>query len=119
MRMIKLLGSGSCPRLFLLSGLGAVVSAAFLTHRTASAQAGARVEKTIQGDPLYNVLPPDRIRSIDQPQFVSGERARLSDEARVIAVSLNGEHHVYALLLLNAHEIVNDVVGGEPIATTW
>ncbi len=119
MRRIKLLGCCSCPRPYLRLGLVAVVSAAFLTHRTASAQAGARVEKTIQGDPLYHVLPPDRIRSIDQPQFVSVKRARISDDTRVIAVSLNGEHHVYALLLLNAHEIVNDVVGGEPIATTW
>jgi hypothetical protein len=37
----------------------------------------------------------------------------------MIGVVVNGDAHAYAAMLLNAHEIVNDVVGGEPVATTW
>jgi len=33
--------------------------------------------------------------------------------------SSGDEAHVYSLDLLNHHEIVNDVVGGTPIAATW
>jgi len=32
---------------------------------------------------------------------------------------MNSESHVYSIHLLNGHEIVNDQVGGIPIATTW
>ena len=39
--------------------------------------------------------------------------------AAMIGVAFNGEVHAYAAVLLNAHEIVNDVVGGEHVATTW
>ena len=38
---------------------------------------------------------------------------------RVIGVSVNGEHRAYSLNLLSRHEIVNDIVGGKPIAVTW
>lgn len=75
--------------------------------------------KTIHGFPLKQVLPPDRIPSIDNPTFVSADRANIKDDAPVIGVFLHGEAHAYSMYLLDAHEIVNDVVGGEPIATTW
>ena len=73
----------------------------------------------VQGDPVHDVLPRDAIPAIDNPRFVAAAQAKLADDASVIAVSRGGEHHVYSLYLLNAHEIVNDVVGGEPLATTW
>jgi len=37
----------------------------------------------------------------------------------MIGVSIDEEHHAYSMVLLNAHEIVNDVVGNSAIATTW
>jgi len=40
-------------------------------------------------------------------------------DGRVIAVEINGEAVAYPLLILDRHEIVNDRVGGVPIAATY
>ncbi len=37
----------------------------------------------------------------------------------VLGVSINGDHRAYSTGLLSGHEIVNDTVGGRPIAVTW
>lgn len=65
------------------------------------------------------VLPPDAIPAIKNPEFVSVSSVSTRPDAPMILVSLRGETHVYSIYLLDAHEIVNDVLGGEPIATTW
>ncbi len=70
-------------------------------------------------DEIHTVLPVDAIPAIFDPNFVAAELADVSDNAPMIGVSLNGEHHAYSMYLLNGHEIVNDTVGNEPIATTW
>lgn len=70
-------------------------------------------------DYIYTVLPFDAIPAIKNPQFVSASEANLRDDSPVIGVSFNGESHAYSIYLLNGHEIVNDVVGGVKIATTW
>ncbi len=70
-------------------------------------------------DPIRTLLPFDAIPAITKPQFVSAIAAKLDDDAPVIGVTFNGESHAYSLYLLNGHEIVNDVVGGKKIATTW
>lgn len=75
--------------------------------------------QTFAGDPVHDVLAPDAIPAIDKPQFVSANKADIAPDAPVIGVSIGGEHHAYSLHLLNGYEIVNDVVGGKPIATTW
>ena len=70
-------------------------------------------------DVIKTLLPFDAIPAITNPQFVSAHEARLGGDAPVIGVTFNGEQHVYSIYLLNGHEIVNDVVGGMKIATTW
>ncbi len=70
-------------------------------------------------DPIRTLLPFDAIPAITDPQFVSASEAKLDADAPVIGVTFNGESHAYSLYLLNGHEIVNDVVGGLNIATTW
>ena len=70
-------------------------------------------------DPIRTLLPFDAIPAITEPQFVSASTAKLDADAPVIGVTFNGESHAYSLYLLNGHEIVNDVVGGQEIATTW
>ncbi len=70
-------------------------------------------------DEIRTLLPFDAIPAITEPQFVSAGAAKLDADAPVIGVTLNGESHAYSLYLLNGHEIVNDVVGGQNIATTW
>ena len=70
-------------------------------------------------DEIRTLLPFDAIPAITDPQFVPASAAKLDADAPVIGVTLNGESHAYSLYLLNGHEIVNDVVGGQNIATTW
>jgi len=68
---------------------------------------------------IYQVLPKDAISAILKPEFVPATTARVADEAAMIGVVINGEAHAYSSVVLNTHEIVNDVVGGVKIATTW
>jgi len=70
-------------------------------------------------DPIITLLKFDAIPAITKPQFVPAAKAKLDADAPVIGVPFNGESHAYSLYLLNGHEIVNDVVGGKKIATTW
>ena len=70
-------------------------------------------------DPIITLLKFDAIPAITKPQFVPASKAKLDADAPVIGVTFNGESHAYSLYLLNGHEIVNDVVGGNKIATTW
>jgi len=53
--------------------------------------------------------------------FVSFEDADgwLADIEPVIVMSLNGENKAYPLQILTWHEIVNDTVGGVPVAVTF
>ncbi|MEX2598061.1 MAG: DUF3179 domain-containing (seleno)protein, partial [Dehalococcoidia bacterium] len=66
-------------------------------------------------------LPRDAIQAITEPEFLSGQEAnrQMRDSDRVIGVSVNGDHRAYSVAHLSAHEVVNDTVGGEPVAVTW
>lgn len=70
---------------------------------------------------IVTLLPKDAIPSIDDPQFYSADEAdqEYAPDELVLAVSLNGDSRAYSTGLLSRHEIVNDTVGGQPIAVTW
>ena len=70
-------------------------------------------------DAIRTLLPFDAIPAITDPQFVFANEAKLDADAPVIGVTFNDDSRAYSLYLLNGHEIVNDVVGGLNIATTW
>lgn len=61
----------------------------------------------------------DGIRSIEMPKFQPINLSSLADAEPVITVSFNGEARTYPLQILIWHEIVNDVVGGVPVAVTY
>lgn len=71
----------------------------------------------------------DAIPSLDAPRATTPERVRLMSEVekgkyvvpgdKVIGVEVNGEARCYPLRVLNWHEIVNDTLGGVPIAVTY
>ena len=65
--------------------------------------------------------PKDGIQSIDAPQFESVESASqwLADWEPVQTVSINGDHRAYPVQIMMFHELVNDVVGGEPVVVTY
>ena len=65
--------------------------------------------------------PRDGIPPIDQPKFIDfaeGDRY-LGRLEPVISFELNGDVRAYPLQILTWHEIVNDVVGGVPVAVTF
>jgi len=64
---------------------------------------------------------PDQIRAIDEPLFDTPAEAGalLHPSDLVIGIEHGGEAHAYPLRLLSLHEVVNDVVGGLPVAVTW
>ncbi len=76
--------------------------------------------KTLDGDRVYSFLQPDRIPAIDNPQLVPGAEADfMADDELVLGIEIDGEARAYSLWHLDRHEIVNDWLGGEPIAATW
>ena len=65
--------------------------------------------------------PKDGIAAIDQPQFVSVEEADgwLEDQEPVQVVEINGDVRAYPLQIMIWHEVLNDIVGGEPVLVTY
>lgn len=70
---------------------------------------------------LLPAAAPDQIPSIDRPVFDTPAQADalLAPADLVLGLERGGEAHAYPLNLLSLHEVVNDVVGGEPLAVTW
>ena len=70
---------------------------------------------------IITLLRKDAIPAILEPQFASPQSAEkhMTDTEQVIGVFINGDARAYPIEILSDHEIVNDVVGGEPIAVTW
>ena len=74
------------------------------------------LDQIVSGGP-----PPDGIPSIDNPKFMSVKEADkiLEDSELVVGLSVNGDIRAYPLQILVWHEIVNDNVGGVPVAVTY
>ena len=69
---------------------------------------------------VWGGVIPDGIPDLRNPKTIPPEEADyLGPEERVFGLSINGEHRAYPLRIANAHEMVNDVLGGEPIALSW
>jgi hypothetical protein len=106
--------------------LAATLLVTSLGTNTASAQDGDwRTDFSKYTVPLSEIVsggpPKDGIPAIDEPKFVSVDEADswLEDREPVVVVSRNRETKAYPLQILMWHEIVNDVVGGTPIAVTY
>jgi len=64
--------------------------------------------------------PKDGIPAISNPRIVPASRATfLGDTSRVIGVTMNGESRAWPISVLNYHEIINDRLGGMPVAVTY
>ncbi len=64
--------------------------------------------------------PKDGIPSIDNPVFANVEGSHfMSDSDTVIGLEINGEAKAYPIFILVWHEIINDNVGGIPVAVTY
>jgi Protein of unknown function (DUF3179) len=93
------------------------------TNLAAAAVTAEEKEKSIV--PLDQIVsggpPPDGIPSIDNPKFISLQEASkfLEDSELVLGLNINGDIRAYPLQILVWHEIVNDEVGGVPVAVTY
>jgi hypothetical protein len=74
------------------------------------------LDQIVSGGP-----PPDGIPSIDNPKLISAQEADkfLEDSELVLGLDINGDIRAYPLQILVWHEIVNDKVGGVPVAVTY
>ncbi len=65
--------------------------------------------------------PKDGIPSIDNPRYVSVEEADewIEDNELVLAIIYKGVKRVYPLQIMVWHEIVNDIIAGDPILITY
>lgn len=70
---------------------------------------------------IVTVLPRDAIAAITDPSFVTAERAIgwMDDREQVIGLEIGEETKAYPINMLSRHEIVDDIVGGRPVAVTW
>ena len=76
---------------------------------------------------IVTLLPFDAIPAVLDPEFISAEEADAAllaggsdpDDALVLGVSINGDSRAYYIPTLSRVEIVNDTVGGQPLAVTW
>ena len=70
---------------------------------------------------IITLLGYDAIPAILDPQFVQAIDAEgwMEPDEQVLGLSINGDSRAYSVRMLSRHEIVNDTVGGEPVAVTW
>jgi hypothetical protein len=93
------------------------------TNSAAASVTAEEKEKSIV--PLDQIVsggpPPDGIPSIDNPKFISLQEASkfLEDSELVLGLNINGDIRAYPLQILVWHEVVNDEVGGVPVAVTY
>ncbi len=73
------------------------------------------------GNVLSGGPPPDGIPPIDEPFFISVAAADewLNDAEPVLVVDVDGDVRAYPIQIMMWHEIVNDTVGGVPLAVTY
>lgn len=83
---------------------------------------GARVlwAADLRPEEIVTVLPKDAIPAILAPSFQEGTKASwLNAKDFVVGMEIGGNARAYPVATLSRHEIVNDELGGVPIAVTW
>jgi Protein of unknown function (DUF3179) len=79
------------------------------------------LRRSVRLDEFHSGGPPkDGIPAIDAPRFAPvGEIEFLEPREPVIALTVGGETRAYPIQILIWHEIVNDELGGVPVAVTF
>ena len=74
----------------------------------------------IEASEIKSILPQDAIPALIKPTYLAASEASdINDHEMVIGVVINGDARAYPLSTLSAHEIVDDDIGGQPVAVTW
>ena len=73
-------------------------------------------DKIVGGGP-----PKDGIPSIDNPKFVTLSEADqwIEDNELILGITYKGVKRVYPLQIMVWHEIVNDIIAGDPLLITY
>lgn len=73
-----------------------------------------------QDDILKGGPPRDGIPALDRPRFLAAAEADfMAPTDRVLGVQVADRARAYPIRILNYHEIVNDVLGGQPLVVTY
>lgn len=87
----------------------------FLDTPQAREGAKIRLEEITWGGVRVDGIPP-----LDNPDMLAAADATyLRDQDLVFGVSINGDARAYPLRILGWHEMMNDVVGGVPVALAY
>jgi hypothetical protein len=71
-------------------------------------------------DIVRHVVPRDAIPALVMPRYDEIKQASyMRPDDRVIALQFEGRALAYPTRILDHHEIVNDLVGGQPILITY
>ena len=78
------------------------------------------IVRAMNRDGVRALVAPAMMDANEVDRFNREERGKmLVPDDRVIGVVISGDARAYPLRLMRWHEVVNDVVGGEPIAVTY
>lgn len=97
--------------------LGAIVVLLVLLLSLFTTENGRSLLQPVPAGELIDVLPKDAIPAILEPEF--SNESWLEPGDRVVGLAVGDDARAYPVRILNWHEIVNDVVGGEPVAVTF
>lgn len=112
--------AGTLVAALVLNVSGACADPSFWRHEWPETDFGttsvANWSEILSGGP-----PKDGIPALSDPSFIAvSEERRIGDREPVISVELDGETpRAYPIRYLTWHEIVNDVIGGAPVAVTF
>ena len=107
-----------------LAALAACQRPSEATDPAASAAAPAAEEKeTVTGGEAFHGLLPYRAKdaklALIRPTFITAAEAGLAAGVSVLGVTVGDHHRAYPLYVLKNHQVVNDRLGGVPIAASW
>ncbi len=109
-------------------GVGLLLVGAFLASRHSIVrhptrpilQAGGAGFDAIRADEIQSILPEDAIPAIINPTYMKAADAHdFRGDELVLGVTINGDARAFPLSTLSSHEIVDDTIGGKPVAVTW
>ncbi|KTG11522.1 hypothetical protein AUR64_03185 [Haloprofundus marisrubri] len=75
--------------------------------------------ESLRNNVVSGGVSKDGIPSIDRPVFSAADASSLGDGDPVFGLVRNGDARAYPQRVLVWHEIVNDSVGGDPVAVTY
>ncbi len=91
---------------------------AFLLRKDPAVKATVDLDEVREG--TAKAEPRDAIPAIRKPEHAKAADATwVADGERVLGIAVGDEARAYPLRILEAHEVVDDAVGGTPVAPNY